>query len=69
MNRAQHLLALAACTAALAATGAIANPLRWAAAGDPQTMDPHSQNEGLTNSVNSQVYEFLMIRDKKLKLG
>ncbi len=69
MNRAQHLLALAACTAALATTGAIANPLRWAAAGDPQTMDPHSQNEGLTNSVNSQVYEFLMIRDKKLKLG
>lgn len=69
MNRANHLLALAACTAALAASGAIANPLRWAAAGDPQTMDPHSQNEGLTNSVNSQVYEFLMIRDKKLKLG
>ena len=30
-------------------------------------MDPHSQNEGLTNSVNAQVYEFLMIRDKKLK--
>jgi peptide/nickel transport system substrate-binding protein len=69
MNRANHLLALAACTAALATSGVIANPLRWASAGDPQTMDPHSQNEGLTNSVNSQVYEFLMIRDKKLKLG
>ena len=54
--------------AALFATGSVANPLRWASAGDPQTMDPHSQNEGLTNSVNAQVYEFLMIRDKKLQL-
>ncbi len=66
MNR---FFALTACAVALVASGAIANPLRWAGAGDPQTMDPHSQNEGLTNSVNSQVYEFLMIRDKKLKLG
>ena len=53
--------------AALFATSISANPLRWAAAGDPQTMDPHSQNEGLTNSVNSQVYEFLIQRDKKLQ--
>ena len=30
-------------------------------------MDPHSQNEGLTNSVNSQVYQFLLIRDKQLQ--
>ena len=67
-----RLFALTACAFALAATGVTsvtANPLRWASAGDPQTMDPHSQNEGLTNSVNSQVYEYLMIRDKKLKLG
>ena len=67
-----RFFALAACAFALAAMGVTsvtANPLRWAASGDPQTMDPHSQNEGLTNSVNSQVYEFLLIRDKKLKLG
>jgi peptide/nickel transport system substrate-binding protein len=68
MKRINHFFALAACTTALMAAGVTANPLRWAAAGDPQTMDPHSQNEGLTNSVNSQVYEFLVIRDKKLKL-
>ena len=67
MKRITHFFALAACATALSTAGVTANPLRWAAAGDPQTMDPHSQNEGLTNSVNSQVYEFLMIRDKKLQ--
>ena len=69
MKRINHFFAIAACAAALVTTGVSANPLRWAASGDPQTMDPHSQNEGLTNSVNAQVYEFLMIRDKKLKHG
>jgi peptide/nickel transport system substrate-binding protein len=66
MKSINYFFTIATCAAALAASGAIANPLRWASAGDPQTMDPHSQNEGLTNSVNSQVYEFLMLRDKKL---
>ena len=69
MKRIKHFFALSACAAALVSADVTANPLRWAASGDPQTMDPHSQNEGLTNSVNAQVYEFLMIRDKKLKLG
>ena len=32
-------------------------------------MDPPSQNEGLTNSGNSQVYQFLLILDKQLKYG
>ena len=67
MKRINHFFALAACAAALVSAGVTANPLRWAASGDPQTMDPHSQNEGLTNSVNSQVYEFLIQRDKKLQ--
>ena len=40
--------------------------LRWSSQGDPQTMDPHSQNESLTNSVNGQVYERLTTRDKAL---
>jgi peptide/nickel transport system substrate-binding protein len=40
--------------------------LRWATQGDPLTMDPHSQNELLTNSMNGQVYETLVNRDKKL---
>jgi peptide/nickel transport system substrate-binding protein len=29
-----------------------AKTLRWSTQGDPQTMDPYSQNEQLTNNVN-----------------
>ncbi len=65
----KRLFTIAALSAALIAAGVQAVPFRWATTGDAQTMDPHSQNEGLTNSVNSQVYEFLMIRGKNLKLG
>ena len=71
MIHTNRFFALTACAFALAATGVTnvaANPLRWASAGDPQTMDPHSQNEGLTNSVNQQVYEYLTARDKKLAI-
>ena len=50
------------------ATGAQAQTLRWASQGDPQTMDPHSQNESMTNMMNGQVYEGLVGRDKKLGL-
>ncbi len=42
--------------------------LRWAGRGDMQTTDPYSQNENLTNNINSLVYEFLIMRDKKLGL-
>jgi peptide/nickel transport system substrate-binding protein len=47
---------------------ASAQTLRWTSAGDPQTMDPHSQNETLTNNVNAQIYERLTNRDAKLAL-
>jgi peptide/nickel transport system substrate-binding protein len=50
------------------ARGASAQTLRWASQGDPQTMDPHSQNETMTNMVNGQVYERLTNRDAKLAL-
>ena len=69
----RHLAAFAAILA-LAAAGLVAAPpaaaqtLRWASQGDPQTMDPHSQNEGLTNMMNGQVYETLVRRDKALNL-
>ena len=43
-----------------------AQTLRFASQGDPQTMDPHSQNESFTNSVNQQVYEYLIHRDRQL---
>jgi peptide/nickel transport system substrate-binding protein len=54
--------------AAIAAAPAPGATLRWANRGDIQTTDPHSQNEGLTNNLNSLVYEFLVGRDKKLNL-
>ena len=43
-----------------------AQTLRFSSQGDPQTMDPHSQNESFTNSVNQQVYEYLIHRDRQL---
>ncbi|HET9822123.1 MAG TPA: ABC transporter substrate-binding protein, partial [Burkholderiaceae bacterium] len=52
---------------AFAASGPVAaQTLRFSSQGDPQTMDPHSQNESFTNSVNSQVYEYLISLDKQL---
>jgi peptide/nickel transport system substrate-binding protein len=48
--------------------GAQAQTLRWASQGDPQTMDPHSQNESMTNMVNGQIYERLTRRDRKLAI-
>ena len=45
-----------------------AQTLRWASQGDPQTMDPHSQNESMTNMMNGQVYERLVNRDRQLNI-
>lgn len=45
---------------------AFSQTLRWASQGDVQTADPHSQNELLTNSINGQVYETLVRRDRAL---
>jgi peptide/nickel transport system substrate-binding protein len=61
MKRLITALALAALSAAAAA-----QTLRWASQGDPQTMDPHSQNESMTNMMNGQVYEKLVTRDRQL---
>jgi len=63
-------LALAACLAASLAVSALADAktLRWAGRGDPQTMDPYSQNENLTNNVNALVYDTLVMRDRDLKI-
>jgi peptide/nickel transport system substrate-binding protein len=49
-------------------TSAHAQTLRWASQGDPQTMDPHSQNESMTNMMNGQVYERLTSRSKTLEV-
>lgn len=45
-----------------------AQTLRWATQGDPQTMDPYSQNELLTNAINGQVYETLVARDRQVNV-
>ncbi|MBX3635427.1 MAG: ABC transporter substrate-binding protein [Rubrivivax sp.] len=45
-----------------------AQTLRWSSQGDPLTMDPHSQNEGLTNTINGQVYERLTRRNRQLEI-
>ena len=60
------LLFSAALLAALSLATAQAQTLRWASQGDAQTMDPHSQNESMTNAMNGQVYEALVNYDKKL---
>jgi len=52
-----------------AAVPAFAQTLRWASQGDPQTMDPYSQNESMTNMMNGQVYERLTTRDRKLAIA
>jgi peptide/nickel transport system substrate-binding protein len=44
-----------------------AQTLRWASQGDALTMDPQSQNEGLNNAINGQVYERLTRRDRQLR--
>ena len=69
MTRSIRTTALAvslATTLAVTLSVADAKTLRWAGRGDMQTTDPHSQNEGLTNNINQLVYEFLLVRDKKL---
>ena len=58
-------VALAFSTATLVAD---AKTLRWAGRGDPQTMDPYSQNENLTNNINGLIYDTLVMRDKDLKV-
>jgi len=45
-----------------------AKHFRWASQGDPQTLDPHAQNESFTNGMNNLVYEFLTQRDKDYKV-
>lgn len=41
---------------------------RWSSQGDYLSADPHTQNEGLNNAINGQVYEPLVHRGKKLEI-
>lgn len=53
--------ALVAATA-LGIAAADARSVKWARSGDALTLDPHSQNEGPTASLNRQIYEPLVER-------
>jgi peptide/nickel transport system substrate-binding protein len=60
---------LATCVAILlVCASASAKHLRWASQGDAASLDPHAQNEGLTNTINAMVYERLIDYDKQMKL-
>jgi peptide/nickel transport system substrate-binding protein len=61
-----HLCLVA--VAAMLAGPLAAQTLRWSSQGDLQTLDPHSQNESLTNALNGQVYESLVNRGKALEI-
>jgi peptide/nickel transport system substrate-binding protein len=49
-------------------TDADARTLRWAAAGDSLTLDPHAQNEGPTHTMSHQIYEPLLQRDMEAQI-
>ncbi len=51
-----------------AITEADAKTFRWASQGDVLTMDPHSQNEGLNNSMSDHIYEPLVNRGKTMAI-
>jgi peptide/nickel transport system substrate-binding protein len=58
--------ALLAAAALLTAASLEAKTLRWSSAGDVTTMDPHGNNEGLTNGYLENIYEPLVARGKTL---
>src|SRR5579884_1218207 len=64
----RRIAAVSAVLFAFAAASAAAATLRWSSQGDYLTADPMAQNELLTNSINGQVYESLVMRGKKLEI-
>ncbi len=61
-------MAAAAVLFALGAGIAEAQTVRWAASGDPNTLDPHSQNVGTVTMVLQQIYDPLIHRNADLSL-
>ena len=57
------VMAMSAISAALAE-----NTVRWSSQGDAMTMDPHSQNEGMTLALGKQVHESLILRTHTMSL-
>ncbi len=67
----RRLLLVAAAAEALLGLGAPseARTIRWSASGDPNTMDPHSQNVGTVTMILQQIYDPLITRDRQLGLA
>ncbi len=65
----RKLLIAAALALGLGAGMAEAQTARWAASGDPNTMDPHSQNVGTVTMVLQQIYDTLISRNQELGLA
>ena len=55
-------LLLSAAISVTGITAAQSETLRWARVGDALTLDPHSQNEGPTHTLNHHIYETLVGR-------
>lgn len=62
------LLLVSAAAAAVLATPAQAQTLRWAAQNDILTMDPHSQNHATTNAILQHTYEGLVRYNEKYEV-
>ena len=62
------LMLLAATAAAVLATPAYAQTLRWAAQNDILTLDPHSQNHATTNAILQHSYEGLVRYNDKYEV-
>ena len=62
------LMLLAATAAAVLATPAHAQTLRWAAQNDILTLDPHSQNHATTNAILQHAYEGLVRYNDKYEV-
>ncbi|WP_255568653.1 ABC transporter substrate-binding protein [Roseomonas alba] len=63
------LMAAALAMGLCAGWAAEAQTVRWSASGDPNTMDPHSQNVGTVTMVLQQIYDTLIARNQDLGLA
>ena len=68
MLAAATLLGLGIGADALAQGAGQPRVVRWAASGDPNTLDPHSQNVGTVSMVLRQIYDPLIARGQQLQL-
>lgn len=63
MNKAGLRSVAALLATTMLVSGAAAETVRWARASDALTLDPHSQNQGVTHNFAHHIYETLVDRD------